>query len=110
MGLFNKLKDNFKSSDFSVAGNSKVKTLKKNFEKSFNGAVLRVYYGTTFSNEDYSIAKIRNKENPGSGQEFKAKASWTVKRLEDASNINLRAEGFPAELIDGEPETKGAEI
>ena len=84
MGLFNKLKDNFKSSDFSVAGNSKVKTLKKNFEKSFNGAVLRVYYGTTFSNEDYSIAKIRNKENPGSGQEFKAKASWTVKRLEEA--------------------------
>ena len=31
-------------------------------------------------------------------------------RLEDASNINLRAEGFPAELIDTEPETKGAEI
>ena len=84
MGLFNKLKDNFKSSDFSVAGNSKVKTLKKNFKKSFDGAVLRVYHGTKFSNEDYRIAKIRNKENPGSGQEFKAKASWTVKRLEDA--------------------------
>ena len=33
MGLFNKLKDNFKSSDFSVAGNSKVKTLKKNCTK-----------------------------------------------------------------------------
>ena len=37
-------------------------------------------------------------------------SSMVVKRLEDASNINLRAEGFPAELIDGEPETKGAEI
>ena len=35
---------------------------------------------------------------------------WLVKRLEDASNTNLRAEGFPAELIDTEPETKGAEI
>ena len=33
-----------------------------------------------------------------------------VKRLEDAYNTNLRAEGFPAELIDSEPETKGAEI
>ena len=33
-----------------------------------------------------------------------------VKRLEDANNTNLRAEGFPAELIDSEPETKGAEI
>ena len=37
-------------------------------------------------------------------------SSMVVKRLEDASNINLRAEGFPAELIDREPETKGAEI
>ncbi|SVC55741.1 uncharacterized protein METZ01_LOCUS308595, partial [marine metagenome] len=44
MGFFNKLADNFKSSDFSVAGNSKVKTLKKDFSKSFDGAVLRVYY------------------------------------------------------------------
>lgn len=84
MEIFNKIKDNFKSSDFSVAGNSKVKTLRRNFEKSFDGAVLRVYYGTTFSNEDHSIAKIRNKENPGTGKEFKAKASWKVKQLEDA--------------------------
>ena len=37
-------------------------------------------------------------------------SSMVVKRLEDVSNINLRAEGFPAELIDSEPETKGAEI
>jgi len=84
MGIFDKIKDNFKSSEFSVASNSKVKTLKRNFEKSFDGAVLRVYYGTTFSNENHTIAKIRNKENPGSGEEFKAKASWEVKKLEDA--------------------------
>ena len=37
-------------------------------------------------------------------------SSMVVKRLEDVSNINLRAEGFPAQLIDREPETKGAEI
>ena len=37
-------------------------------------------------------------------------SSMIVKRLEDAYNTNLRAEGFPAELIDSEPETKGAEI
>ena len=37
-------------------------------------------------------------------------SSMVVKRLEDASNINLRAEGFPKELIDNEPETKGVEI
>ena len=33
MGIFDKIKDNFKSSEFSVASNSKVKTLKRNFEK-----------------------------------------------------------------------------
>ena len=33
-----------------------------------------------------------------------------VKRLEDACNINLRAKGFPSELIDNKPEEKGYEI
>ena len=40
----------------------------------------------------------------------RAWSSMVVKRLEDAYNTNLRAPGFPAELIDSEPETKGAEI
>ena len=40
----------------------------------------------------------------------RAWSSMIVKRLEDAYSTNLRAEGFPAELIDSEPETKGAEI
>jgi len=37
-------------------------------------------------------------------------SSMVVKRLEDACNINLRAKGFPSELIDSEPENKGVEI
>ena len=37
-------------------------------------------------------------------------SSMVVKRLEDACNINLRAKGFPSELIDLEPENKGVEI
>ena len=47
------------------------------------------------------------------GQKKYGSRAWSpmiVKRLEDAYNTNLRAEGFPAELIDSEPETKGAEI
>ena len=40
----------------------------------------------------------------------RAWSSMIVKRFEDAYNTNLRADGFPAELIDSEPETKGAEI
>jgi len=40
----------------------------------------------------------------------RAWSSMIVKRLEDACNINLRAEGFPAELTDFEPEEKGHQI
>ena len=47
------------------------------------------------------------------GQKKYGSRAWSpmiVKRLEDAHNTNLRGKGFPAELIDSEPETKGAEI
>ena len=40
----------------------------------------------------------------------RAWSSMIVKRLEDACNINLRTEGFPAELTDSEPEEKGHQI
>ena len=40
----------------------------------------------------------------------RAWSSMIVKRMEDMCSINFRAEGFPAELIDNEPEEKGYEI
>ena len=40
----------------------------------------------------------------------RAWSSMIVKRLEDTCNINLRADGFPAELTDSEPEEKGHQI
>ena len=40
----------------------------------------------------------------------KAWSSMIVKRLEDTCNTNLRAEGFPSELTDYEPEEKGYQI
>ena len=40
----------------------------------------------------------------------RAWSSMIVKRLEDACKANLRAEGFPAELTDSEPEEKGQEV
>jgi 3-hydroxyisobutyrate dehydrogenase len=33
-----------------------------------------------------------------------------VKRMEDLNNIDFRADGFPPELVDNEPEEKGYEI
>ena len=40
----------------------------------------------------------------------RAWSSMIVKRMEDLNNINFRANGFPYELIDYEPEEKGYEI
>tara|TARA_B100000965_G_scaffold94787_1_gene77412 strand:+ start:66 stop:1007 length:942 start_codon:yes stop_codon:yes gene_type:complete len=40
----------------------------------------------------------------------RAWSSMIVKRMEDINNINFRADGFPKELIDNEPEEKGYEI
>ena len=40
----------------------------------------------------------------------RAWSSMIVRRMEDLNNINFRANGFPDELIDYEPEEKGYEI
>ena len=40
----------------------------------------------------------------------RAWSSMIVKRMEDINNIDFRADGFPGELIDSEPEEKGYEI
>ncbi len=40
----------------------------------------------------------------------RAWSSMVVKRMEDINNIDFRADGFPGELIDSEPEEKGYEI
>ena len=40
----------------------------------------------------------------------RAWSSMIVKRMEDLNDINFRANGFPDELVDNEPEEKGYEI
>jgi|TARA_B100001964_G_C14023959_1_gene505160 hypothetical protein len=81
MGILNKITDSLKTSEFDVKANMKVKSLQRNFKKSF-GCELRIYHGKKFANPGYTIAKIRPKDKRGSGEEFKARASWKVKRLE----------------------------
>ena len=47
------------------------------------------------------------------GQERFGSRAWSsmiVKRLEDACDVELRAPGFPEEMVDNEPEEPGAEI
>ena len=40
----------------------------------------------------------------------RAWSSMIVKRMEDLNSVDFRAEGFPPELVDNEPEEKGYEI
>ena len=40
----------------------------------------------------------------------RAWSSMIVKRMEDLNKIDFRANGFPDELVDNEPEEKGYEI
>ena len=40
----------------------------------------------------------------------RAWSSMIVKRLEEACETNLRAEGFPAELVDATPRREGHEV
>ena len=47
------------------------------------------------------------------GQEKYGPRAWSsmiTKRLEDACGIDLRAPGFPPEMVDSEPEARGAEV
>ena len=102
MGILNRIKDSFNAADFDVKGQTKVKTLKKHFTKEF-GCTLRVYYGKRFANDDYTLAKIRNDDNPGSSEEFKVRATWTVKEVEqkfmDSFGVKVQvANGTDTEL------------
>ncbi len=40
----------------------------------------------------------------------RAQSDDIIRRLEDATGLDIRAPGFPAEMVDDEPEKKGAEI
>ncbi len=40
----------------------------------------------------------------------RAQSDDIIRRLEEASGLDIRAPGFPAELIDDEPEARGAEV
>jgi len=81
MDIFNSITDRFKASEFDVKGQMKVKNLKNVFKDSF-GCTLRVYSGNRFAKEDYTLKRIRDKKNPGTGEEFKVRASWTVREVE----------------------------
>ena len=71
----------------------------------FNNLAKKLKASLEISPKIVNIFKDRKKKY-GS----RAWSSMIVKRMEDLNNIDFRAQGFPEELIDYEPEEKGYEI
>ena len=61
MGIFNNIIDSFNSSEFSVAGNKKLKTISKEFKNSFE-LTLVFYKGNMIADGDLTLAKLNQKD------------------------------------------------
>lgn len=86
MGLFNKIIDSFNSNEFSVSGNSKLKSISKEFKKNFD-LTLVFYKGNMIADENLSFAKLNQKtsmkvDTSINNDDLKIKASMTVKEVE----------------------------
>lgn len=99
--LINKIGDSFKSADFEIAPQMKIKTLCKNFKDNF-GLTLRVYKGVQFADGELTLAQL-NKESKATNLNTKAgalkiKASTKVgdaeKLFKDHFGVNVQIADF----------------
>jgi len=85
MGIFNNIIDSFNSSEFSVAGNKKLKTISKEFKNSFE-LTLVFYKGNMIAEGDLTLAKLNQKTSmevdTTSDEEIKIKGNMKVKEVE----------------------------
>tara|TARA_B100000513_G_scaffold161506_1_gene78427 strand:+ start:1927 stop:2304 length:378 start_codon:yes stop_codon:yes gene_type:complete len=86
MGIFNKIIDNFKSNEFSVSGNKKLRTINKEFKDSFNLSLL-IYKGNQRADESLSFAELNKKtsidvDTSINNMDLQIKASMTIKEVE----------------------------
>lgn len=100
MGLFNKVFDHFKTSDFTVAPNKKVKSVKKEFKDSFNLS-LRIYKGSVFAEDSLTLKQLNEKTKATTintnGKEFTLRASMKVG---DAEEMFKTAFGIKVQIAD----------
>ena len=85
MGLFSNFFDRFKSSDFSIEPNQKVKTVQADFKENF-GLTLRVYKGKMLADPELTFAQLNQKTSKKvvwNADNLKIKANMTIKQVED---------------------------
>ena len=85
MGLFSNFFDRFKSADFDIQPNQKVKTVQADFKENF-GLTLRVYKGKTLADSNLTFAQLHqrtSKDVNWNAEDLKIRANMTIKQVED---------------------------
>ena len=85
MGLFSNFFDRFKSADFDIQPNQKVKTIHAEFKENF-GLTLRVFKGKVHAVPDLTFAQLNqrtSKDVNWNAEDLKIRANMTIKQVED---------------------------
>lgn len=85
MGFLNNIMDSFNSSEFTVSGNKKLKSISRDFKKDF-GLSLVFYKGNMIADDNLTLAALNKKTslyvNTTSDEEIKIKGNMKVKEVE----------------------------
>ncbi len=85
MGLFSNFFDRFKSADFDIQPNQKVKTIQAEFKENF-GLTLRVFKGKVHADPDLTFAQLNqrtSKDVNWNADDLKIRANMTIKQVEE---------------------------
>ena len=88
MGIFSNFFDKFKSSDFHLAPNKKIKTIQAEFKENF-GLTLRVYKGKMFADPEMTFAQLNaktSKEVKASNTDLEIKSNMNIGDFEELIN------------------------
>ena len=91
MGILNNILDNFKSGEFTVAPNKKLKTLSADFKKAFNLSLV-FYKGAQIADGDLTLAALNKKTTKdvkSTADGLKIKASMKVGDAEKLFDQNF---------------------
>jgi hypothetical protein len=91
MGIFSNFLDRFKSSDFEIDANQKIKTIQADFKSNF-GLTLRVYKGKVLADGDLTFAQLNqrtSKDVNWNADELRIRANMTIKQVEELIDSNF---------------------
>jgi hypothetical protein len=88
MGIFSNFFDKFKSADFHLAPNKKIKSIQSEFKQNF-GLTLRVYKGKMLADSEMTFAQLNaktSKEVKASNTDLEIKSNMNIGDFEELIN------------------------